>query len=399
MGSNRRGSTWCALAVLAAIVLGGCTTTVTGTAAPVAGGETRPSATPTPTPIAVVPPPRPTEGSGVEARRLAGVTSLVKTVFPDRTDGCLTGPLTSADLIDSVYFTSRTVAPVLDRYGFVAAWAQCRQGPDGRSTTALTMEVSDPASAQRAAREMTDAVARPTDRRVQVSSASAIVHADGEHETVRAWTSVGRIVVYTADEAAAGQGVAETDRLLADQVALLASFTPTPQQQVPDLPVDPYGLASLAVTPPGLRSELSGSYDLESYLRLALDPAQQRAALSANGFAGMYGKYSSEPTTPFRYQVSLWTFPTSQQTNAVYRTFAENEKAALRGRPFQLPAIPDAPCFVFEQTPGGNASFYQRCYVGYGKYLASIDVAGLPHADDFGAMSNLLTRQRDLIDG
>ena len=83
------------------------------------------------------------------------------------------------------------------------------------------------------------------------------------------------------------------------------------------------------------------------------------------------------------------------RTNAVYTAFAELEEATFGGTPFTLPAIPEAPCFSF---PFGDA-FYQRCYVGYRSYLASVDVSGLTSADDVARMNELLPRQRDLIDG
>jgi hypothetical protein len=51
---------------------------------------------------------------------------------------------------------------------------------------------------------------------------------------------------------------------------------------------------------------------------------------------------------------------------------------------------------VFQSS---SESFAQRCYVGYGSYLASIDIQGLTAADDYAQMNALLPQQRDLIDG
>lgn len=83
------------------------------------------------------------------------------------------------------------------------------------------------------------------------------------------------------------------------------------------------------------------------------------------------------------------------ETNTVYTAFAELEDAEFGGTPFQLPSIPEAPCFWFES----GESYYQRCYVGYGSHLASVDVLGLGAPDDVAAMNRLLPAQRDLIDG
>jgi hypothetical protein len=119
----------------------------------------------------------------------------------------------------------------------------------------------------------------------------------------------------------------------------------------------------------------------------------ERQVLTANGFQGFYAKLSDEGD--LTYAVALYTFPTSAQTNAVYTTFAQLETATFGGTAFTLPAIHDAPCFFFPQ----DQVFYQRCYVGYGSYLASIDVLGLTAADDYGPMNQLLPAQRDLING
>ena len=173
------------------------------------------------------------------------------------------------------------------------------------------------------------------------------------------------------------------------------SFTPTPQAAVPQLPTDPHGLQKVALKPPGELNGFTGPYDLEGYLRLAIDPAREREVLTANGFTGMYAKNSGDGT--LSYEVNLYAFPTSAETNTAYNTFAELEAIDFGGRGFRLPSIPAAPCFVFDAPVGGT--YGQRCYVGYGSYLASVQVAGLARPDDTAAMDRLLPAQRDLIDG
>jgi hypothetical protein len=101
----------------------------------------------------------------------------------------------------------------------------------------------------------------------------------------------------------------------------------------------------------------------------------------------------------FSYSVSLYKFPGSAQTNVVYDGFSRLEETAFGGTRFKLPSIPDAPCFVFDASFGTTPSFYQRCYVGFGGYLASIDVGGLDSAGDTAKMNELLPKQRDLIKG
>jgi len=166
---------------------------------------------------------------------------------------------------------------------------------------------------------------------------------------------------------------------------------------VADLPLDPAGLARFAVDPPGVRDGDDGPYDLESYLRLAVDPVRERKLLADNGFAGMYVKSSTGG--PLSFAVALFTFPTSAQSNAVYTGFADLEGGEYGGTPFTLPAVPAAPCFVVDAGSPDAPAYDQRCYVGYGSHLASVDVYGLTRPDDVGAMNGLVPAERDLIDG
>jgi hypothetical protein len=205
---------------------------------------------------------------------------------------------------------------------------------------------------------------------------------------------VGRMVAYAYHEGTAAAAGDDITRLLSDQVALLQGFTPTPQDDVPALPTDPDGLQSMTLDPPGEFNDFSGPYDFEGYLRVSIDPVRERDLLGGNGFTGFYSKQSDEGGT--LYAVAVYRFGTTDETNAVYDGFAQLEATAFGGTPFVLPAIPQAPCFVFD---AGDGTFYQRCYVGFRTLLASVDVGGLAAPDDYGRMSELLPAQRDLIDG
>jgi hypothetical protein len=390
-----------ALTCGAVVMLTACTTTVRGTASP--PPTTEPPATesttaaPTTPAIEVTPPPESGVGTVLEAHRIASVTALVPETFPDRTEGCWPyGPWLGAQQLEDAYFTSGTAAPVLERWGFVAAWGQCNSEPDGGpASITLVMELSDPDSAEQAALELSAAQQgegyEPTS--VRGIPADVLVLEEGSDELLQVFVPVGRMVAYSFHRTASGLGAGEIARLMADQLALLETFEPTPQGDVPGLPTDPEGLAGHALTPPGALNAFSGPYDLEGYLRLAIDPIRERDLLTANGFTGFFSRQSDEGANS--YAVALYAFPDSARTNAVYEAFAALETEAYGGTPFDLPAIPEAPCFSF---PSGD-TFYQRCYVGYGSYLASVDVGGLTAADDVAAMNQLLPAQRDLIDG
>ncbi|WP_158548502.1 hypothetical protein [Blastococcus sp. TF02A-26] len=389
-----------ATAVLPLAVLAACTSSVEGAASPATTPEPSPSTTAAPDTtepnIDVTPPPPRGVGLLLEAHRIASVTALVETSFPDRTETCFpAGPTTSPGGLEGTYFTAGTASEIVERWGFVTAWGQCNQTADGTyGTITLVMELSDPESAARAAEELVAAQAVDGYEEVPIDAdGGALLLTQGSDATVQAFVPVGRMVAYVFHEGPAAAAGDDLTRLLTDQVGLLEGFTPTPQADVPALPTDPDGLQDLTLDPPGEFNDFSGPYDFEGYLRIAIDPARERELLGGNGFAGFYAKQSDDGSTLFA--VAVYRFGSIDQTNAVYDGFAELESTAFGGTPFVLPAIPEAPCFVFD---AGSAGFYQRCYVGFRTQLASVDVGGLTAPDDYARMNELLPAQRDLID-
>lgn len=399
-------------AVAAVTLLAGCSSTVEGTASAVPTSAP-PSDTAAPSTTAapsgqVTPAPEVGPGTGAEARRLASVTSLAASTSPDRTDSCFpSGPFGTARSVDSLYFGDGRVEQELDRWGFVAGWGNCAQDAANNGTLTLVAEVSDPDSAVAAATALNEIaldfeagdhqpVELPGLGVTAAQTTGGSDSAGGSVDTIQAWVPTGRLLAYAYLDAPAGGGPDLITRQLTDQLALLATFTPTPQAQVPDLPNDHLGLAAFALDPPGDLNRFTGTYDLEGYLRLAIDPVVERELLTTNGLSGFFAKQSTDEGLGLDFAVALYAFPSSAQSNAAYVGFAQLEATAFGGAPFVLPALPEAPCFAFD---GGGGSFYQRCYVGYGSYLASVDVTGLDAIDDTAQMDDLLPRQRDLIDG
>jgi hypothetical protein len=385
------------LACLLAATTAACTTTVDGTPAPKASpaGATRVDDAPG----AVVAPPPAGPGRYAEARRLAGATALVQTSFPDRTTACFPqDEVVDARALTERYWPGTNAEQYLERYGFVAGWGECASGA-GLGTITLSIELSDPAAAVAATRDLAAAVRTPADRPATVlNGATALVSTGATTDTAQVWIAVGRTVAYVHHEAPAGEGLDGAARVATDQVRLLAGFTPTPQPDVPGLPRDPNGLRELAVDPPGAAGLADGAYDLESYLRVSSHPTVERELLTANGFVGAYSKIAMAGT--LSYSVALYAFPTSEQTNAVYDVFATEEVELFGGTRFTLPSVPDAPCVVFpDGAPGAAASFTQLCYVGHGGHLAGVAVSGLAAPDDLGPMDRLLPAQRALIAG
>lgn len=379
------------VAVLAVLAVAGCTGPV---AEPEPGTEQA-----APTTSAVVPAPELGPGTLVEAHRIAGATTMPDTLFPERTDLCTPrGPLVLPGPIHGSYFAPDvSVTEIFERHGFVASWGQCRRADEGMATQVLVVELSDPDSARRAAEELHTATLSDRDREVALDGVEIPVRVgpliDGG-EAAKVFLAEGRMLAYVYHTSPVGSAVPELERVVADQRGLLAAFVPTPQAQVPALSVDPIGIQDLAAKLPGEIDFYSGPYDLESYLRLTLDPLAAREALRANGFAGVFHRATTEGE--LSRSVTVARFPTSRETNAAYTSFAEAEAAAVpQAVPIRSAAIPEAPCFAFPRD--FDRGWYQRCYVGFGSHLAAVDIAGVAQADDVTEMDTVLVAQRDLI--
>jgi hypothetical protein len=388
-----------ALGVLTLAATAACSTTVPGRAAAALprDGEPPLSAAPLapPAPEDIIP--APSEGRGLEANRIAAATPILAATFPDRTEYCFPeGGYFNADSIETLYFAPGTAAPVLDKYGFVAGWGECAQDGEGRGTLALSAEMSDPASAQAAVAELAKAGQDFDERASTVLNGYPVqTSSDEANDTVEIWAPAGRMIAYVYHQAPAGQALDGATRLLTEHLRLLQAFTPTPQAELPALPIDPNNLVPRIVDLPGELRKDSGPYDLESYLRIAIDADAERELLEANGFMGMFAKLAGDDNNDFA--VSMYQFPSSAQTNAVYDGFARLEETAFGGTRFRLPSVPAAPCFYFDNGTPEYPSFYQRCYVGFGGYLASVDVGGLDTAEDTALMDDLLPKQSDLL--
>lgn len=385
-------------AALGVVLLAGCTSAVTGTAAP---ADPAPPTAPGTTP-GVIASPEPGEGTAVEALRIAGAATLIELQVPNRPFSCYPyGPADTAQEVQDVYFgAGDAVAPVLESAGFVVAWAQCRAASAQDATLIVIAELSDPATVQRVLPELVEATADPDQQQITLpGGAPARLTALGANEAVQAWVGRGRMVASVFHITAAGQGAEQAGLLVSDQSALLAGFEPTPQDRLGTLGFGRDGLRELVVDlPVDTLHRASGPYDLEGYLRSALDPVREREVLAANGFSGMYTRTTDPDAPGTAYTVGVFRFPTSVQTNAVYSAFAEVESATFEATPFTLPSIPEAPCFSFPAR-SGDGSFTQRCYVGFGSHLAYLDVGRLADPADVTEMDRLLPQQRDLIDG
>jgi hypothetical protein len=395
MGDDRTLRLAVATSVLALVTA--CTSTVAGTAAP----ADPPAAAPETAAPGVIPSPEPgTEGTTVEAHRMASVATLIEPLVPDRPFSCYPfGPSDTPDEVESLYFAPDTVASVLSRSGFVVAWTQCQAASAEEATVIVLSEVSDPDTARRILPELVEATSDADQRPVTLPGGQpGGLTALGDREVVQAWAAVGRVVASVFHVTATGDAVPEAGRVMDDQVALLRGFVPTPQERLGTLTIDPEGIRDLVVELPGVLHRATGTYDLEGYLRFALDPTREREVLAANGFAGMYSRITDPDAGGTGYGVSVFRFPDSARTNTVYTAFAELEGAEFETTSFTLPSIPDAPCFSFGSR-SGDGTFTQRCYVGFGRYLASVDVSNLAAPDDTAEMGRLLPLQRDLIDG
>ncbi|CAN5294305.1 hypothetical protein BH24ACT9_BH24ACT9_07160 [soil metagenome] len=292
----------------AVLILSGCTTTVSGSAqpAPQPSGE-QPEITTNPTPA-----PEVSDGTLVEAQRIAGATVLPEFIYPELTTSCFpTVPLIYPERMDGTVFAGDTASSIYTTYGFVAGWVTCRNSLDGdRNAVVFVAEMSDRDSATVAARELADQfievnAAEPTEIRgfQSLPAVQTVTVQDGEDRIVYGvFQAVGRMLAYfsysDSDLDAAQDDVGE---LLEEQRELLGDFEPTPQDEVEDLDPDVYDLARRVADPPVPLDLYAGSYDLQGYL--PGDQIFQRCYTREGSFLGgtdVFGVTDPADTTALR---------------------------------------------------------------------------------------------------
>ena len=375
--------------LMAGLLLTGCTVTVEGTASPGAPGTTPATGSD-----------QADEGRALEAHRLAGVTTVVPAVFPDRTGLCpvAAGPFVTALALEDAYFVYGSAAGLLDRHGFVAAWSECQsRSDDGRVTISAVIELSDPASAASAAEELVEAQTRDSYAPVAVPGADlpALVRADSRTESVQVFVPIDRLLVYAYHRTDVGRSVAEVAPLISDQRALLEPFRPTPREDVPALPADPYDLTDRMVDPPGEPTPVAGPFDLEGAVRLVADPLGERALLTASGLIGLQVAQAREEISARTERVnSVYLYAFAGPAGARSFHDARVSSGAARWTAVTLPDVPDATCFSF--TSGGV--FRQRCFLDSGDHVALVDIDGLDDPSDVTTMTELARDQAALLD-
>lgn len=356
-------------------------------------------------PTTATPTPAPPIGDGtvVEAHRIAGATLLVGQVLPDLVDNCApSGPYVDPAETegDNGLFVPGTAASVLRQYGFVAAWTYCRTDGAGRSTTLMVAELSDPDSAIAAADALmgTLAVARfePT-QLPDLPDAGALIREQDGGVDLQVVLPVDRLLAYAYhSDADAELATTNATSVMRAQGDLLEDFQPTPQDEVPALDPDPFDLERRVLDPPAALTNLSGSYDLPSYLRVAISPDTEAQLLADNNFVGSYVKQSALQDGR-SYQMVVYEFATLPEADAAYLGFKAIEEGEFDNRTtFIVPELPTTPCYYFPLAEGSD-QFYQRCYVRVNGFLASVDIGGITDPGDTAAIRMLLREQKTKI--
>lgn len=390
------------VALAVCLLLSACSSTVTGQGRPVE----EPTSTPT-TPSTANPTPAPPIGTGtvVESHRIAGATLLIGEVLPELGDSCNpSGPAVEAGDTETALalFPPGTGAQILTRYGFVAGWAYCRAAADVRTSTVFVAEMSDPDSAAVAAAEIATALAvdgYEASELPDVPAARSVLREDTAAEggqgasTLQVLLPQDRMLVYLLHaDVNTEQAVANATEVLSQQVELLADFEPTPQVEIAALDPDPFGLAMRAADPPGSSlTNFSGSYDLDSYLRVAISPERERDVLVANGYVGTYVK-QTDLESGRSYQAVVYEMGSKAEADVTFTEFRDIETEEFNGVRFTVPEDLTIPCFYFE-LEGTGGLYYQRCYTREGKYLGSIDVFGVADPFDIAEIRMLNTAQ------
>lgn len=388
----------------AVLLLSGCTSTISGSAqpAPQATGQ-QPEITADPTPA-----PEVSDGTLVEAQRIAGATVLPEFIYPELTSPCFpTVPLIYPERMDGTIFPEATATAIYTTYGFVAGWVSCRTTLDGdRNAIVFVAEMSDRDSATVAARQLADKFveangAEPTEiRGFENLPAVQTVSVEGGEDTVvyEVFQAVGRMLAYFSysdtDVDAAQDDVGE---LLEEQRELLGEFEPTPQEEVADLDPDVYDLARRTADPPVPVDLYAGSYDLRGYLHLAIAPQIESELLPTNRFRGAYLKSAIDDATGFSYQFQVYEFGSLAEADAAFAEFARIEQEEFVDRVmFQVPEDSTIPCFY---TPGATPGdpIFQRCYTREGPFLGGTDVFGVTDPADITAVRGFVQEQIRLM--
>lgn len=388
----------------AMLILSGCTTTVPGSAQPAPQptvAEPEIMANPTPAPEV-------SDGTLVEAQRIAGATVLPEFIYPELTNNCFpTVPLIYTDRMDGTIFVEGTATSIYTTYGFVAGWVTCRNTLDGeREAVVFVAEMSDRDSATVAARELADKFvevngAEPIEIRgfENVPAVQTVSVEDGQDTIVyEVFQAAGRMLAYfsyrDADLEAAQDDVGE---LLEEQRELLGEFEPTPQEEIVDLDPDVYDLARRTADPPVALDLYSGSYDLQGYLHLAIDPQIEAQLLPDNGFQGAYLKSGVDEATGFSYQFQVYELGSLAEADTVFAEFARIELEEFTDRVmFQVPEDPTIPCFFVPAATAGDPVF-QRCYTRVGRFLGGTDVFGVTDPADVTAVRGYVQQQIQLM--
>lgn len=390
------------VAVCAAMVLSACSASVPGRGEP-APGQTRAGPT---RPTTASPTPAPPIGAGtvVESHRIAGAALLIGAVLAELTDNCSpSGPVVDpaeTEGLDLGLFPPETAAPILRTYGFVAGWVYCRSAADVRATTVFLAELSDADSAAVASDEIAALLAVDGYEPAELADrpeALALIRedtagVDGQDVSVlQALLPVDRMLVYLFHaDLDTEQATTNATTVLTEQADLLADFEPTPQDGIAALNPDPFDLEGRAADPPGTLTNFSGSYDLDSYLRVAIAPEREREVLLDNGYVGTYVKQTGLEDGK-SYQIVVYEMGSMGEADITFNEFRKIETEEFSGVRFTVPEDLTIPCFYFQVEDSGI--YYQRCYTREGKYLGSIDVFGVMNPFDIAQIRMLNTAQ------
>lgn len=388
-----------AAGVCAVLVLGGCTTTIDGSAEPAPA----PPTTEAPQTADPTPAPEPSIQGEQEARRIAGATVLSELIYPEFTDTCTPNfPFVFPDRLDGAIFAPGTASATYATYGFVAGWSSCRTTDDGeRAALIFNAEMSDRDSAQVAAEELVatfqdmlgaEPVELPGFESLPAVT-SELVDGGTERTVYEVFLPEGRMLAYfylvDPDQDRLEETIGE---LIEEQRELLQDFEPTPQDEIADIELDAYDLERRTADVPGSLSVLTGSYDLPAYLHVAIDPALERDILSDNGFDGSYVEVG-ENSLGYYYQLQTYQMGSLEEADAAFADFNQIEAEEFEDRvPFLVPEDATIPCFyVPADTPGGP--IFQRCYSREGRYLGATDVSGAVDPADIEQIRFLVQEQ------
>ncbi|MDO3647243.1 DUF7373 family lipoprotein [Nocardia mangyaensis] len=319
------------------------------------------------------------KGSLVEGTRMAAAVVPAMRIDPSLSHG--RGGTVIADVSRALDFVANVSRPVLENRGFVVGYAALgadRPDPEGQTrpsaeTTAVTtvlLRFPDATAATLAARELEDvdlAVSPENRKLTSTEYPQAYLHWRPGVPTIGAFLAHEDFVIslfIQRPRADSADLIAWVEQALDAELPVLDAFTPTPYDQLADLPVDPDRLLARAVVRNrdvlGPDQHSFAVYSTAHLVNNTADQTTRQELIDATG-AERIAMVDGGSITLVRDQAAAEALLTGLVDSAgTYDT---------------LPAptdVPGAKCLQLNDQGDADQEYKYRCYIPYKRYLGIV---------------------------